>query len=78
MTLSTRALMCVKGACEAAQPLGTGLGIMLAIAAQRESLKFSNRDPIFIPIISGVINSVLPHQNDTVRTLQKTICAKRR
>ena len=45
-TLSARAILCFKGACETAQPIGLTLGLMLGTD---EILKNANREPIFGP-----------------------------
>ena len=56
-TLGARALWCLKGACETAQPLGVTLGLMLSTDT---ILKEANRDPIFTPFLGGLLNQVLP------------------
>ena len=55
-SVTVRALMCLKGACEIAQPLGVTLTLMIA---GDEIVKSSGRYPIFIPMIGGVINQVI-------------------
>jgi len=45
-TLGARALLCFKGVCESAQPVGLTLGLKLGTD---EILKGVKRDPIFAP-----------------------------
>ena len=52
-TLGAKALFCLKGACETAQPLGITLGIMISTDS---ILKEVNREPIFTPILGGILN----------------------
>jgi hypothetical protein len=62
-TFSVRLLWCFKTSCDAAQPIGLGLGIMLGAD---EILVSANKEPIFKPILGGLLNMVLPegsHKN---------------
>ena len=56
-TLGAKALWCLKGACETAQPLGVTLGLMISTDA---ILKDANREPIFTPLLAGALNQFLP------------------
>lgn len=56
-TLSAKTLLCLKGLCETAQPVGLTLGLMLGTD---EILKSANREPIFAPFLGGILNSALP------------------
>jgi hypothetical protein len=75
-TLGARALLCFKGACESAQPIGLTLGLMLGTD---EILKGVKRDPIFAPFLGGILNTVLPENiiedstkliNDNINSLE--------
>jgi hypothetical protein len=67
-TLSARALLCFKGACDSAQPIGLTLGLMLG---SDEILKGANREPIFAPFLGSILNTVLPESThkDSIRLL---------
>jgi len=49
--------MCLKGACDSAQPIGLTLGVMLGTD---EILKFANREPLFGPFLGSALNAVFP------------------
>lgn len=61
-TLVAKAVLCSKGICETAQPVGTTLGLMLGID---EALKAANRPKIFTPLLGGALNAVLPESEKT-------------
>jgi len=50
---------CLKGACEQAQPVGLGLGLMLGTD---EILKYANVEPFFGPLMGGILKGVLPEK----------------
>lgn len=56
-TLTGKALMCLKGACDSAQPIGLTLGLMLGTD---EILKNANREPLFGPFLGSALNAVFP------------------
>ena len=56
-TLGAKALWCLKGACETAQPIGFTLGLMISTDTV---LKEANREPIFTPFLAGMLNQILP------------------
>lgn len=56
-TLGARALWCLKGACETAQPVGVTLGLMISTD---QILQAANREPIFTPFLAGLLNQILP------------------
>lgn len=56
-TIIAKAVLCAKGVCETAQPVGLTLGIMLGAD---EILKQSGRDAFFGPLLGNVVNTVLP------------------
>ena len=56
-SLWAKAILCLKGTCEAAQPVGLTLGIMLGTY---EVLKNANRQPLFGPFLGQLANSLLP------------------
>jgi|SRR5882672_1774625 len=60
-TLAVKAIMCVKGTCEVAQPVGLTLGLMLGTD---EVLKQSGRDPLFAPFLGNTLNQVFPNKNN--------------
>lgn len=55
-TLGAKALWCLKGACETAQPIGLTLGLMISTDT---ILKEANREPIFTPLLAGALNKIL-------------------
>lgn len=55
--LAANALFCLKYTCDAAQPVGLGLGLMLGAD---EILKQANKEPIFGPILGSMLSVVLP------------------
>lgn len=59
-SLSIRALACIKGACDQAQPVGLTLGLMLGAD---EALKYGNKDPIFGPLLGSGIQALFPSEN---------------
>src|ERR1700675_351085 len=71
-TLGARALLCFKGACESAQPIGLTLGLMLGAD---EVLKNANREPIFAPLLGNILNKVLPESisKDSINLNNKNI-----
>lgn len=71
-TLSAKALLCFKGACDQAQPIGLTLGLMLGTD---EILKSVNREPIFAPFLGSILNTVLPEnvRKDSVSLIDSEI-----
>ena len=72
--MGARALWCLNGACEIAQPVGLTLGLMISTDT---ILKEANRDPIFTPFVArlaypgpvgrkvrrgGLLNPILPEK----------------
>jgi len=53
-SLASKAILCLKGACEAGQPIGLTLGLMLG---SDEILKAAGRDALFAPLL--VIRAVI-------------------
>jgi hypothetical protein len=70
LSAATRALMCLKGACDQAQPIGLGLGLMIAYD---EILKGGNNAPIFMPLLGDMLNIVLPTKIDNTESTSKLI-----
>jgi len=60
ITLLGRVILCAKGACDLATPIGTNLGLMVGLD---EVLKASGRDPFFTPILGAGLNKILPKTN---------------
>lgn len=58
--LSIRALACIKGACDQAQPVGLTLGLMLGAD---DALKYGNKDPIFGPLLGSGTQALFPSEN---------------
>lgn len=56
-TLLARIVLCAKGSCEYATPVGVGLGLMLGAD---QVLKDSGREAFFSPLIGAGINKVYP------------------
>ena len=55
----TRILLCAKGVCDQAQPVGIAMGIMLGVDT---ALEKSDHEPIFFPILGSVIKKALPNK----------------
>jgi hypothetical protein len=62
--LSARILLCAKGVCDQAQPVGIAMGILLGIDT---SLIMADQKPIFGPILGSAIKTVLPHEEVKIK-----------
>jgi hypothetical protein len=62
-TLLARVILCGKGACEYASPVGVGLGLMLGAD---QVLKESGREAIFSPLIGAGLDKILPKNDLTI------------
>ena len=60
--LSARLLLCAKGVCDHAQPVGVAMGILLGIDT---SLIMADQKPIFGPILGSAIKTVLSNEVKT-------------
>lgn len=73
--LSAKALFCFKYGCDNVAP-GVGLTLGLMISTD-EILKGDNRDPIFTPLLGGLLNKILPNKldnsNDPNKLIQNSI-----
>lgn len=69
-SLAARAILCTKGICDSAQPVGLGLGLMLSAD---EVLKHANREPIFGPYLGAILNTVLPETQKSLMNTSKDI-----
>lgn len=69
-SLGAKAIMCAKGACEAAQPVGLGLGLMLGTD---EILKSSGRDAMFSPLLGKGLNYIFPLPENDKKDYMKLI-----
>jgi len=58
--LSAKALYCFKVGCEAAPHLGLALGLMVGAD---EILKNADQNPVFMPLLGGVLKNILPNNN---------------
>ena len=56
-SLAAKLILCVKGSCDAIQPLATPLAIMLGVDTV---LKESNREPIFSPYFATILDKFSP------------------
>jgi hypothetical protein len=57
ISLLGRVLICAKGVCDYAAPVGLGLGLMLSTD---QVLKDSGRDAFFTPFLGAGLNKILP------------------
>jgi len=69
-TLSAKVILCFKGICQSAQPVGLTLGLMLGTD---EILKNANIEAIFAPFLGGILNTILPENihKDSTRLIEK-------
>ena len=58
--LSARLILCAKGVCDGAQPIGVSMGIMLGIDTVLER---ADHKPIFGPALGHALKTVLPKSN---------------
>ena len=56
-TLAAKAIWCLKGACESAQPVGVTVGMMLTTD---QILTLANKEPIFAPYIVTLMHTFFP------------------
>ena len=70
--LAARAIGCLKGVCDSAQPVGLGLGLMVTAD---EFFKAANVEPIFTPFIGNAVKSLIVLEelktNCLIQTLHK-------
>ena len=59
-SLISRVLFCAKGVCDAASPLGLGLGLMLGAD---QVLKDGGKEPFFGPLLGNGLNKILPQSD---------------
>ena len=57
--LSARLILCAKGVCDQAQPIGVAMGIMLGIDT---ALEKADQKAIFGPILGSALKTVLPNR----------------
>ena len=58
-TFGARLVLCLKGSCEAAQPIGVALGLALGTD---EIFKSAGREPVFAPLLGKTLNAVLANK----------------
>lgn len=68
-TLAVKVLWCIKGSCDQLPNLGLGLSLG---AVTDQILYNSGREPLFMPLLGGMLNKVIGH--DTV----EDVCAQRK
>ena len=64
--LSARLLVCVKGVCDQAQPVGVAMGIMLGVDT---ALERADNKPIFGPVLGSALKTVLPNTEAKLKTI---------
>ena len=57
--LSARVLLCAKGVCDQAQPLGVAMGILLGVDT---ALEKADQKAIFGPLLGSALKTVLPNK----------------
>jgi hypothetical protein len=62
--LSARILLCAKGVCDQAQPVGVAMGILLGIDT---ALEKADHNSIFGPILGSALKRMLPDSNVEVK-----------
>lgn len=62
--LSARLLLCAKGVCDQAAPVGVAMGILLGIDT---SLQMSDQKPIFGPLLGSALKIVLPNNEVKIK-----------
>lgn len=67
-SLAVKAIACLKGACDQAQPAGNILGLMVGTDA---ILTAANQDPIFTPFLASIVNKVLPPKEGTTSSVNE-------
>lgn len=63
-SMAVKAILCAKGLCEQAQPIGSAFGFMLGTD---EFLKATGREPFFGPYMASIINKVYPNNSERIR-----------
>ena len=61
---SARIVLCAKGVCDQAQPIGVAMGILLGVDT---ALEKSDKDPIFGPLLGSALKRVLPDNEVKVK-----------
>jgi hypothetical protein len=61
---AARLLLCAKGVCDQAQPVGVAMGILLGIDT---SLVMADQKPIFGPLLGNALKTVLPNNEVRVK-----------
>jgi hypothetical protein len=64
--LSARLILCGKGICDSAQPIGVSMGIMIGIDTFLEK---ADQKAIFGPVIGNALKTVLPNRNVEQKTI---------
>lgn len=63
--LSSRLILCAKGICDQAQPVGVAMGIMLGVDT---ALEKADQKVIFGPLIGSALKTVLPNNEVKQKT----------
>lgn len=64
--LSARLILCAKGICDQAQPVGVAMGIMLGVDT---ALEKANHKAIFGPILGSALKTVLPKDEEVEKRI---------
>ena len=68
--LSARLILCAKGVCDQAQPVGVAMGIMLGIDT---ALEKSEHKAIFGPILGSMFKTILPRDEQVEKKISDLI-----
>ena len=68
--LSARLLLCAKGVCDQAQPVGVAMGIMLGVDT---ALEKADHKAIFGPILGAALKTMLPKDEQVEKTITDLI-----
>jgi hypothetical protein len=61
---SARLILCVKGVCEGAQPIGLAMGILLGVDT---ALEKADKEPIFGPFLGSALKKFYPNEEVKVK-----------
>jgi len=62
--LSARLILCAKGVCDQAQPVGVVMGILLGVDT---ALEKADREAIFGPLLGSALKTILPNNEVKVK-----------
>jgi hypothetical protein len=64
--LSARIILCAKGVCDQAQPVGVAMGIMLGVDT---ALEKADHKAIFGPILGSALKTILPQDKEVEKRI---------